>query len=101
MQGSSAGWSLMLGHLAPIMPLQMLRISFSSNRKADSSLSPFSHPQLSRVLDALQMRFQESWSLDRRAEFANMLRSGFALRPEENGPRTNGLPPELADADRM
>ena len=66
-------------HLAPIMLLQMLRIYLSSTPKAENSLSAFSHPQLSRVLDAIQMRYQEDWSLDGFAELANMSRSGFAL----------------------
>jgi AraC-like DNA-binding protein len=79
MQGSIAGRSLMVSHLAPIMLLQMLRIYLSSTPKAENSLSAFSHPQLSRVLDAIQMRYREAWSLERFAELANMSRSGFAL----------------------
>ena len=66
-------------HLAPIMLLQMLRIYLSSTPKAENSLSAFSNPQLSRVLDAIQMRYQEDWSLDGFAELASMSRSGFAL----------------------
>jgi len=79
MQGSGVGRSLMVSHLAPIMLLQMLRIYLSSTPKAENSLSAFSHPQLSRVLDAMQTRYREDWSLNRCAELANMSRSGFAL----------------------
>jgi len=99
MQGSSAGRSLMVSHLAPIMLVQMLRIYLSSipkastskasTPKAENSLSAFSHPQLSRVLNAIQMRYREDWSLERFAELANMSRSGFALTFR----RKMGVPP--------
>jgi AraC-like DNA-binding protein len=79
MRGTRAGRSLMLSHLAPMMLLQMLRIYLASAPKAENSLAAFSHPQLSRVLDAMQTRYREDWSLKRCAELANMSRSGFAL----------------------
>ena len=79
MQGSGVGRSLMVSHLAPIMLLQMLRIYLASSPKSENSLSAFSHPQLSRVLDGMQTGYRENWSLNRCAELANMSRSGFAL----------------------
>ena len=73
----------MLSHLAPIMLLQMLRIYPSFTPKAENSLAAFSHPQLSRVLEARQQGYRENWSLDRCAELANMSPSGLALNSRE------------------
>lgn len=91
MQGTRAGRSLMLSHLAPIMLLQMLRIHFAAATRSESSLAAFSHPQLSRVLEAMQTEYREPWSLGRCAELANMSRSGFALTFK----RTMGVTPMM------
>lgn len=79
MRGSDVGRSLMLSHLAPLMLLQMLRIHLSSTNDAENSLSAFSHPQMSKVLEVIQTEYGRAWSLEQFADLANMSRSGFAL----------------------
>ena len=78
-RGSDVGRSLMLSHLAPIMLLQVLRIHLSSKTNPEDSLSAFSHPRLSKVLEAMQTEYRREWSLQQFASLAHMSRSGFAL----------------------
>jgi AraC-like DNA-binding protein len=79
LRSGGMGRSLMLGHLAPIMLLQMLRIYLSTAKNEDNWLVALSHPRLSKALEAMQSDYQRSWSLEQLANLANMSRSGFAL----------------------
>jgi AraC-like DNA-binding protein len=79
LRGDSAGRSFMLGHLAPVMLLQALRMYLSSATKDENWLVALSHPWLSKALEAIQTDYRKSWSLEQLADLANMSRSGFAL----------------------
>lgn len=73
------GRSLILGHLAPIMLLQMLRLYLASSPAEENWLQALANPRLSRVLGAMQSEYARDWSLDQFADLAQMSRSGFAL----------------------
>jgi AraC-like DNA-binding protein len=79
LRGDSAGRSFMLGHLAPVMLLQALRMYLSSATKDENWLVALSHPRLSKALEAIQTDYRKNWSLEQLADLANMSRSGFAL----------------------
>ena len=79
LRGNGVGRSLFLGHLAPIMLLQMLRIYLASAPKDENWLVALSHPRLSKVLAVMQSKYERNWTLDQLADLAGMSRSGFAL----------------------
>lgn len=79
LRGSGVGRSFMLGHLAPVMLLQALRMYLSTAKNEENWLVALSHPKLSKTLEAMQTDYRQDWSLDQLANLANMSRSGFAL----------------------
>lgn len=78
MRTGGVGRSLILSHLAPIMLLQTLRFYLASSPKGENWLTALTHPQLRKVLEAMQTGYKRKWSLEQLAEVANMSRSGFA-----------------------
>ena len=77
--GLSAGRSLMMGHLAPIILLQTLRIYLASTNDDRNWLAALSHPKLSKAMGAMHADYGKTWSLDGLAKTAGMSRAGFAL----------------------
>ncbi|WP_458070866.1 AraC family transcriptional regulator [Rhodanobacter sp. BL-MT-08] len=75
----AVGRSLMLSHLAPIMLLQILRIYLSSATHEENWLVALSHPLLAPVFEAMQTRYEQTWTLEAFAAVACMSRSAFSL----------------------
>jgi AraC-like DNA-binding protein len=77
--GRSAGRSLMMSYLAPIILLQTLRIYTASTRNDRNWLVALSHPKLSKAMEAMHADYGKNWSLEALAKTSGMSRAGFAL----------------------
>ncbi len=77
--GRSAGRSLMMSYLAPVILLQTLRIYHASTGNDRNWLAALSHPKLSKAIEAMHSDYGKHWSLDALAKASGMSRAGFAL----------------------
>jgi len=75
----SAGRSLMMGYLAPIILLQALRIYLSSTQRDKNWLVALSHPKLSKAMEVMHVHYGRNLSLNALAVTSRMSRAGFAF----------------------
>ena len=68
----------MLDRLSDIFLLQILRYVLDSGAAYHGILSALSHPQLSKVIDAIHKQPEKPWTLEMLADIAAMSRSKFA-----------------------
>ncbi|MBW4329872.1 AraC family transcriptional regulator [Stakelama sp. CBK3Z-3] len=72
------GQALMMGYLAPILLLQILRLHLAAGNDDKNWMIALSHPKLSRVMRAIHVDYGKAWTLARLAETAGMSRAGLA-----------------------